>query len=184
MHAAFPPGTLSTAAAHKAGTRLARLAAVLTAVTCGLLASAAIIAAAFARVVPNPGGQDGPIRIASVPATTRPRGHRRRHGRLANHPDRTRYRPGRGHRSRTPGPGTNRPPGRLRNHYLTRPRRARKTPARCPDPAAVLAGLADQPGGTKDKHLHCHLAPAARRHGAGRPGHRRHHPSATAHFLT
>ena len=43
-------------AAWQAAARLRRLAAVLTAVTCGLLASAAIVPAAFAMVAPNPGG--------------------------------------------------------------------------------------------------------------------------------
>jgi hypothetical protein len=57
-------------AVRKTGTRLDRLAAVLIAVTCGLLASAAIIPAAFARVVPDPGGQYGPIRTAPASAAT------------------------------------------------------------------------------------------------------------------
>jgi hypothetical protein len=62
------PGLHRQPAVRKTGARLARLAAVLTAVTCGLLASAAIIPAAFARPIPDPGGQYGSIRIAPVPA--------------------------------------------------------------------------------------------------------------------
>jgi hypothetical protein len=56
-------------AARRAGARLRRLAGVLAAVTCGLLASAATVLAAFARVVP-PGGQYGTTHVAPVPATT------------------------------------------------------------------------------------------------------------------
>ncbi len=59
-------------AAPKAGTRLRRLATALAAVTIGLLASAAAIPAAFARVIliPDPGGQGGPARPLPVPAST------------------------------------------------------------------------------------------------------------------
>ncbi len=57
-------------AVRKTGPRLDRLAAVLIAVTCGLLASAAIISAAFARVIPDSGGQYGPIRTAPASAAT------------------------------------------------------------------------------------------------------------------
>jgi hypothetical protein len=58
-------------AARKAGARLRRLAGVLAAVTCGLLAAAAIVpTAAFARVVPPPGWQGGATGVAPVPATT------------------------------------------------------------------------------------------------------------------
>jgi hypothetical protein len=46
-------------AARQAAGRLRRLAAVLAAVTCGLLASAAIIPAAFAYGIPQPGGPGG-----------------------------------------------------------------------------------------------------------------------------
>ncbi len=52
------------------GARLRRLAGVLAAVTCGLLASAAIVPAAFARVVPDPGGQYGTGPAVPVPAAT------------------------------------------------------------------------------------------------------------------
>ncbi|MGO8890433.1 MAG: hypothetical protein ACLP8X_43435 [Streptosporangiaceae bacterium] len=45
------PGT----AARQAAVRLRRLAAALTALTCGLLASAAIVPAAFATMIPVPG---------------------------------------------------------------------------------------------------------------------------------
>jgi hypothetical protein len=65
-----PQRTLPQAVARKAGARLRRLATVLAAVTGGLLASAAAIPAAFARVVPDPGGYYGPTRPALVPAGT------------------------------------------------------------------------------------------------------------------
>jgi hypothetical protein len=64
------PGTPPCTAARKAGPRLGRLASVLAAAICGLLASAAVIPAAFARVVPPPGGQYGPGPIRPVPGTT------------------------------------------------------------------------------------------------------------------
>jgi hypothetical protein len=60
---------MRTAARRGAG-RLCRLAAVLAAVTCGLLASAAIVPAAFAMVVPNPAGPGGLTPAAPAPATT------------------------------------------------------------------------------------------------------------------
>jgi hypothetical protein len=55
-------------AARQAGARLRRAAAVLAAVTCGLLGWAAAVPAAFATPTPwpPPGGQDGPV---PVPAT-------------------------------------------------------------------------------------------------------------------
>jgi hypothetical protein len=57
-------------AARQPGGRLRRLAAVLAAVTCGLLASAAVVPTAFAMVRPDPGG--GTARLAPVlPATGR-----------------------------------------------------------------------------------------------------------------
>ena len=56
-------------AACPAGLRLRRLAGVLAAVTCGLLASAAAVPAAFALVLP-PGGQGGTTGVTPVPATT------------------------------------------------------------------------------------------------------------------
>ena len=63
--------------ARKTGTRLDRLAAVLIVVTCGLLASAAIIPAAFAGTnpIPDPAGYVGDpyigtAPVAPVPATT------------------------------------------------------------------------------------------------------------------
>jgi hypothetical protein len=70
-----------------------------------------------------------PSQLSRSPVTRlrRPRHHRRRHGRLADHPDRPRCRRGRGYRSRTRGPGTSRPPGGLRNHHLTLPRPVRRT---------------------------------------------------------
>ncbi len=54
-------------AARKPGTRLRRLAGVLAAVTCGLLASAAIVPAAAFAMVPGSGG--GTTGVAPVPAT-------------------------------------------------------------------------------------------------------------------
>jgi len=63
-------GTPPRTAAPKAGTRLRRLAAALTAITVGLLASAATIPAAFAMQVPGPGEQYGPARLAPAPAST------------------------------------------------------------------------------------------------------------------
>jgi hypothetical protein len=57
-------GSHLRAAARKAGARLGRLAAVLAAVTCGLLASEAT-SAAWARQVPQPGI---PAPVPSVPA--------------------------------------------------------------------------------------------------------------------
>jgi hypothetical protein len=63
-------GTHPQAVARRTGARLRRLAGVLAAATCGLLASAATIPAAFARVVPPPGGQYGTTNVAPVPATT------------------------------------------------------------------------------------------------------------------
>jgi hypothetical protein len=46
-------GTHPRTAARRAGARLRRLAGVLAAVTCGLLASAAIVPAAFAKLPPG-----------------------------------------------------------------------------------------------------------------------------------
>jgi hypothetical protein len=57
-------------AALKAGTRLRRLTAVLTAAAIGLLASAATIPAAFASDVPQPGSGYELGRFGPVPATT------------------------------------------------------------------------------------------------------------------
>ena len=57
-------------AARKAGARLRRLAAILAAVTCGVLAAAAIVPAAFAMAVPPPGGEDGTTGVTPLPVTT------------------------------------------------------------------------------------------------------------------
>ncbi len=60
-------------AAHQAGSRVRRIAAVLAAVTCALVASAGAIPAAFASdnmLVPGPGGQYGPGHVAPVPPAT------------------------------------------------------------------------------------------------------------------
>ena len=58
-------------AARQAGGRLRRAAAVLATVTCGLLAWAAAVPAAFATPKPQPlpGGQTGPAPVVPVPAT-------------------------------------------------------------------------------------------------------------------
>jgi hypothetical protein len=54
MYAHLPRrGTHPRTAARRAGARLRRLAGVLAAVTCGLLASAAIVPAAFAKLPPG-----------------------------------------------------------------------------------------------------------------------------------
>ena len=50
--------------------RLRRITAALAAITCGLLASAATIPAAFARELPPPGGAYQVARFGLVPATT------------------------------------------------------------------------------------------------------------------
>jgi hypothetical protein len=57
-------------AAWQGAARLRRLAAVLAAVTCGLLASAAIVPAAFAYGIPQPGGPGGLTPATPAPATT------------------------------------------------------------------------------------------------------------------
>ena len=56
-------------ATRHASARLRRLATVLAAVICGLLASAAAVPAAFARMEPDPGA--GYVAPASVPAQVR-----------------------------------------------------------------------------------------------------------------
>lgn len=63
-------GTPPRIPARKAGGRLSRLAAVLAAVTSGLLATFAIVPAAFAMYEPDQGGQYAPTRVARIPATT------------------------------------------------------------------------------------------------------------------
>lgn len=63
-------GTHPRLTALRAGARLRRLAAVLAAATCALLASAVTIPTAFALLPPAPGGQFGTTRPAPVPATT------------------------------------------------------------------------------------------------------------------
>jgi hypothetical protein len=61
-----PPHWMAT---RQAGARLGRLAAVVAAVISGLLASVAVVPAAFARVVPPPGeAYEGHVAPASVPA--------------------------------------------------------------------------------------------------------------------
>ncbi|MFZ0190569.1 MAG: hypothetical protein WAL72_26930 [Streptosporangiaceae bacterium] len=63
-------GTRPRMTARHAGARLRRFAAVLAAVTSGLLASIAIVPAAFATLEPDPGTENGPTRVARVPAIT------------------------------------------------------------------------------------------------------------------
>ena len=65
-------GTHPRTAARRAGARLRRLAGILAAVTCGLLASAATVPAAFAMPMPYPlpGGEYGTTHPAQVPVTT------------------------------------------------------------------------------------------------------------------
>ena len=67
---AYPPrqGPAPRTAARKAGARLRRFAAVLAAVACGLVASAAVVPAAFAIPIPV-GGDGGTAPVAPVPAT-------------------------------------------------------------------------------------------------------------------
>jgi hypothetical protein len=63
-------GTRPRMTARHAGARLRRFAAILAAVTSGLLASVAIVPAAFARMEPDPGEGYVSTRVARVPATT------------------------------------------------------------------------------------------------------------------
>lgn len=56
-------------APRRLGTPLRRLAAVLAATACALLASAATIPAAFAMLIPDPGGQYRPVPAAPAAAT-------------------------------------------------------------------------------------------------------------------
>lgn len=65
-------------AALKAGTRLRLLATAMAAVTVALLASVVTIPAAFARVIPPPGGSYGTTSVAPArrPLSTRPRAWR------------------------------------------------------------------------------------------------------------
>ena len=64
------PGHYPLTAARTAGARFGRLTAVLAAITASLLASIAVVPAAFARPVPPPGGSYGPVPAGPVPATT------------------------------------------------------------------------------------------------------------------
>ena len=60
-------------AAHQAGRRLRRIAAVLAALTCAVMVSAGAIPAAFASdnvPVPGPAGRYMPVDVAPVPPTT------------------------------------------------------------------------------------------------------------------
>ena len=64
---------LSRQATPQASSRLRRIAAVLAAATCALVASAGAIPAAFASdniLVPGPGGQYRPVHVAPVPPAT------------------------------------------------------------------------------------------------------------------
>jgi hypothetical protein len=62
------PETYLRTAARSAGVRLSRLAAVVVAVIAGLLASAAVVPAAFANPIPI--GDGGTVPATPVPATT------------------------------------------------------------------------------------------------------------------
>jgi len=63
-------GTRPRMTARHAGARLRRFAAVLAAATSGLLASLAIVPAAFARMEPDPGSGYAPTHVARIPAST------------------------------------------------------------------------------------------------------------------
>jgi hypothetical protein len=63
-------GSHPRTAVLKAGTRLRRLATAMAAVTVALLASVVTIPAAFARVIPPPGGSYGTASVAPVPSAT------------------------------------------------------------------------------------------------------------------
>ena len=63
-------GTYPLTVARRAAARLVRLAAVLAAITGGLLVTAVGVPAAFARPVPPPGGSYGPTPAGPVPAAT------------------------------------------------------------------------------------------------------------------
>ena len=63
------PGHYPLTAARTAGARFGRLTAVLAAITASLLASIAVVPAAFARPVPPPGGSYRPVPAGPVPAT-------------------------------------------------------------------------------------------------------------------
>jgi hypothetical protein len=66
-HSRQPAHPLATA--RNATARLRRITAVLAAITCGVLASAAIVSAASATIlVPDPGGAAGTIPLAPVRA--------------------------------------------------------------------------------------------------------------------
>jgi len=60
------PTTTRPRAASKAGARMRRLVAVLAGVTAAFVASAVAVPAAFARVIPPPGGSYGPSTVAPV----------------------------------------------------------------------------------------------------------------------
>jgi hypothetical protein len=82
-------------AGRQAAARLRRIAAVLATVTYGLLASAAVVPAAFATMIPDPGGGGGGN--PAGPGDYCPCGRRQRHGGLADHLDRAWRRPSRSH---------------------------------------------------------------------------------------
>ena len=131
------PGPHPRTTARQAAARLRRPAAALAAATCIVLASVAVMPAAWTvNVIRADGGPDQAPGGAVVTAGGMPG--------LADHSDRARFRPGRGHRSRPAGPGTGRPPRGLRNHHVRRP----------PDRATVAA-----PGHGPPRRPPVHAAP-------------------------
>jgi hypothetical protein len=70
MFAPHPRGPQPRTTPRRASIPLRRLAAVLAAAAFGLLASVATIPAAFATVIPDPGGQYRPAPAAPVPTST------------------------------------------------------------------------------------------------------------------
>ena len=111
-------------AARQAGSRLRRIAAVLAAVTCALVASAGAIPAAFASdnmLVPGSGWAVRARTRRAGPAGDGPHGHLRRPGGLASRPDRPRRRSGRRPLHRPAEPDPDRPPTGALTDSLTRP---------------------------------------------------------------
>jgi hypothetical protein len=100
-------------AAVRAAARLRRLAAALAAITCTLLASAAVMPAAWAVNEIPPGGPAQAPAVGAVTAGGMPGWQITLIALGAS--------PGRGRRGRPAGPGADRPPGSLRSHHLRRP---------------------------------------------------------------
>ena len=149
-------GSHPRTAARQAAARLRRLAAALAAITCAVLAAAAVPAASAHTLVRDP---PGGAPAAAGPGPSRRSGHQR-HGGLADHLDRARRGPDRGHRRGVPGPGAGRPPGRLRTHRVTQPHTA--WAGHTPRPGCT-AGCGPGRRPPAGKHL-----PISDRHQAGR----------------